>query len=291
MKKKICWFSILIIVIGIIVVAIKGFAVSPKYKAHKTIIVPINADYNLDDIKNISNDIFGKNKNEVEKAGEYGDSVAISVKEASDDQINTLKDKLNEKYSPKKKLTISIGKEDYNIDDIKAIANEVFNTQDSVVTQNKDDKKIVEIEANIVTEKQLEDLNNKINEKFGITNEVSSISGAQKVEVNEIPKVRLSDMAKQYGMYILISFVIIVIYFAIRFRRLGAKITIGATIGITVISEAFYMAIIAITRYPVDKIAIMGGVAIYIFVLTYFGESLLKNNEALIKQEEAKLNK
>ena len=66
------------------------------------------------------------------------------------------------KYQTKQKITISIGKEDYNVDDIKAIANEVFAKEDSVVEKSTDDAKYVTIEANIITNDELEKLNSKI---------------------------------------------------------------------------------------------------------------------------------
>ena len=230
MKKKLLIITIIIAIIGALVVIFKGFNVSSNYRAHKSINVPINADFNIEDIQTIADEIFGKKNAYLERAGVYNDSVVINVKDVSDEQLINFKNKINEKYQPKQKITISIGKEDYNVDDIKAIANEVFAKEDSVVEKSTDDAKYVTIEANIITNDELEKLNSKINEKYELTNETSSIGVTQVITVNEIPRVRLTDMAKQYGKYTAISAVIILVYFAIRFKKLGAMKTILGSI-------------------------------------------------------------
>lgn len=276
MKKKLLIITIIIAIIGALVVIFKGFNVSSNYRAHKSINIPINADFNIEDVQTIADEIFGKKNAYLERAGVYNDSVVINVKDVSDEQLTNLKNKINEKYQPKQKITISIGKEDYNVDDIKAIAKEVFAKEDLVVEKSTDDAKYVTIEANIITNDELEKLNSKINEKYELTNKTSSIGVTQVITVNEIPRVRLTDMAKQYGKYTAISAVIILVYFAIRFKKLGAIKTIFGSIISIILAEIFYMAIIAITRYPIDKIAIIGAVAIYMLIMIFLNNNFLK---------------
>mgnify|MGYP004471739383 FL=1 len=285
MKKKLLIITVIIAIIGALVVIFKGFNVSFNYRAHKSINIPINADFNIEDIQVIADEVFGKKNTYLEKAGVFNDSVVINVKDVSDDQLSNLKNKINEKYQPKQKITISIGKEDYNVDDIKAIANEVFAKEDSVVEKSADNAKNVTIEANIITNDELEKLNSKINEKYGLTNETSSIGVTQVITVNEIPRVRLTDMAKQYGKYTAISAVVILVYFAIRFKKLGVIKTILGSIISIILAEVFYMAIIAITRYPVDKMVIIGSIAIYIFVVTYLNKNFLLRSKKLTNKK------
>lgn len=285
MKKKLLIITIIIAIIGALVVIFKGFNVSFNYRAHKSINIPINADFNIEDIQVIADEVFGKKNTYLEKAGVFNDSVVINVKDVSDDQLSNLKNKINEKYQPKQKITISIGKEDYNVDDIKAIANEVFAKEDSVVEKSADNAKNVTIEENIITNDELEKLNSKINEKYGLTNETSSIGITQVITVNVIPRVRLSDMAKQYGKYTAISAVVILVYFAIRFKKLGVIKTILGSIISIILAEVFYMAIIAITRYPVDKMVIIGSIAIYIFGVTYLNKNFLLRSKKLTNKK------
>ena len=45
MKKKLLIITIIIAIIGALVVIFKGFNVSSNYRAHKSINIPINADF------------------------------------------------------------------------------------------------------------------------------------------------------------------------------------------------------------------------------------------------------
>ena len=256
MKKKLCILSVIIMIIGLIVVIAVGYNVDLKYKVHKSITVPIGEDFNISDISQITDEIFGKNNVSLEKAGVYNDSVIINVADVSDEQIVNLKNKINEKYNIVQKIYISIG-DDYSVDDIKTIANEVFSKDNTNVEKSKDNEKYVSIEANLITKQDLESLNNKINEKYNLTNKTSSISASNVIKSEEMPRVRLTDMAKQYLFYTIIETIIVLVYFAIRFRKLGIAKVMLESISTIVFSELLYMAIIAITRASINKIIII----------------------------------
>lgn len=277
MKKKLCILSVIIMIIGLIVVIAVGYNVDLKYKVHKSITVPIGEDFNISDISQITDEIFGRNNVSLEKAGVYNDSVIINVADVSDEQIVNLKNKINEKYNIVQKIYISIG-DDYSVDDIKTIANEVFSKEDTNVEKSKDNEKYVSIEANLITEQDLESLNNKINEKYNLTNKTSSISASNVIKSKEMPRVRLTDMAKQYLFYTIIATIIVLVYFAIRFRKLGIAKVMLESISTIVFSELLYMAIIAITRASINKIIIIAAFAIYICVLTYLNKKYIDKN-------------
>lgn len=277
MKKKLCILSVIIMIIGLIVVIAVGYNVDLKYKVHKSITVPIGEDFNISDISQITDEIFGKNNVSLEKAGVYNDSVIINVADVSDEQIVNLKNKINEKYNIVQKIYISIG-DDYSVDDIKTIANEVFSKDNTNVEKSKDNEKYVSIEANLITKQDLESLNNKINEKYNLTNKTSSISASNVIKSEEMPRVRLTDMAKQYLFYTIIATIIVLVYFAIRFRKLGIAKVMLESISTIVFSELLYMAIIAITRASINKIIIIAAFAIYICVLTYLNKKYIDKN-------------
>lgn len=277
MKKKLCILSVIIMIIGLIVVIAVGYNVDLKYKVHKSITVPIGEDFNISDISQITDEIFGKNNVSLEKAGVYNDNVIINVANVSDEQIVNLKNKINEKYNIAQKIYISIG-DDYSVDDIKTIANEVFSKDNTNVEKSKDNEKYVSIEANLITEQDLESLNNKINEKYNLTNKTSSISASNVIKSEEMPRVRLTDMAKQYLFYTIIATIIVLVYFAIRFRKLGIAKVMLESISTIVFSELLYMAIIAITRASINKIIIIAAFAIYICVLTYLNKKYIDKN-------------
>lgn len=278
MKKKLFMITMIITIIGIIIVALKGFNVNLTYRAHQAINIPIGTDFNVEDIKSITDEVFGKEKVQIEKAGLYNDTVIINVQNASTEQIENIKNKINEKYTIKQNITISIG-EEYNVEDVKTIAKEVLGKDDVNVQKSPDDEKYVLIESDLITEEKLKELNNKINEKYALTNDVSSIRANNIMVVNQIPRVRLTDMAKQYVLYIAIATIIILVYFAIRFRKIGISKVLLNTVLLLALSEILYMSIIAITRYPIDKLAIIGAIAIYLIVITYINKSFIAQTD------------
>lgn len=278
MKKKLFMISMIIIIIGIIVVAAKGFNVNLKYRAHQAINIPIGSEYNIEDIKAITKEVFANEKVQIEKAGLYNDEVIINVQTVSEEQIENLRKKINEKYSIKQDVTITIGTE-YNVEDVKAIAKEVFEKEDVKVEKSSDDEKNVVIESELLSEKKLETLNNKINEKYNLQNTTSSLGVSQIITSNEIGRVRLSDMAKQYILYIGIATILVLVYFVIRFRKLGMAKVLIKSILLLAFSEIFYMAIIAVTRYQIDKTAVMASIAIYLIVLTYLNKKFFDQTE------------
>lgn len=277
MKKKLFIISIIIMVIGLIVVVSAGFNVDLKYKEHKMVSVPIGENFNITDVTAIIDEIFGKNKATIETSGLYNDGIIISVPEVSDEQINSLKNKFNEKYSISQKIHVSIG-EEYTVEDVQAIANEVFSKEDTVVNKTKDNESYAEIEANLLTEDDLDKLNSKINEKYNLSNEASSISATNIIKKSTMPRVRLIDMAKQYLLYTIIATVIVLAYFIIRYRKQGISKVLINTIATLIFAELLYMAIIAITRVAINKLVIIAAFAIYLAVLTYLNNKFLKES-------------
>ena len=182
---------------------------------------------------------------------------------------------LNLMYSNHKSIDIYLEKE-FDNNDIYIIAKEVFGNEEVKVQKVELYEDIASIIVKDATDEQLEQLSSKINEKYQLTNEVSSIKVSQVMSVTDIPRVRLVDMAKQYVVYTGISAVLILVYFSIRFNKLGIAKTVVGSIIVTVLAEALYMAIIAITRYPIDKIAIIGAVAIYMLIMIFLNNNFLK---------------
>ena len=274
MKNKLSIISIIIIIIGIIVVATVGLNVNLKYRAHKAVFVSLGEDYNISDIEAIANEIFGKNKSVVEKSGLYNDEFVIRSSDATEEQLDSLKNKVNEKYNINQKILVSIG-DNYTVEDVQAIANEVFAVDSTKVEKYEDDEKYASIETKLVTEKDIENLNSKINEKYALSNEADSISATNMVFKEDIPRIRLMDMAKQYLLYTVVATLIVLVYFAIRYKKIGVARVISEPIALLMWTELLYLAVIAITRISINKLAIIGAFSIYIVVLTYLNSKYL----------------
>lgn len=98
-KKIILWMIIAITIIsGIIMVAIKGFNVELRYRAHKTIELTIGEEVNQEKIQEKANEVFGKGKAIVQIVEVYKDTVQITAKEISEEQKNSMVAKVNELY-------------------------------------------------------------------------------------------------------------------------------------------------------------------------------------------------
>lgn len=194
MKNKIFVGLSIVVLIGIIIVAVFGFKVDFAYKNYHLVDIQIGQEFNIKDIEGITNEVFPKQKVEIQKAGVYSDNVVIKVDEISEEQKNAL--------------------------------------------------------------------NTKINEKFSIDN------GIDDIEVNFIPSYRLRDIVKPYIVPMIIVTAVIFGYMSLRFRKLGiVKVLSQATV-LTIIAELLYFAIIAITRYPVNRLVLPISIVIYITILT-----------------------
>ena len=213
MKKKLLIITIIIAIIGALVVIFKGFNVSSNYRAHKSINIPINADFNIEDVQTIADEIFGKKNAYLERAGVYNDSVVINVKDVSDEQLTNLKNKINEKY------------------------------------------------------------------------QIALAADSQ--EIQTIPQTRIIDILNHYLLAFGVSSIIILVYMAIRYRKLNALKVIFKTVLALVVTEAVLFAIFAITQIPFGKYTVALVFIAYVFALAVIVNKF-ENKLTKIKLEEKK---
>lgn len=99
-KRKIGYIVLAcIIIIGIIVIAFAGFNVSLKYSPSKQVSVYIGKEFESNEIKNIVKEVIGNKKIIVQKVELYEEIASITVEDITDEQIQQLNNKINEKYS------------------------------------------------------------------------------------------------------------------------------------------------------------------------------------------------
>lgn len=268
MKKKLFIVAIVVVIVAAFIVAAIGFNVDIKYREHTSIIVPIGDKFNMSDVKKITDEVFANKEVVLENSGLYDDELSIRVADASDEQIETLKNKINEKFNIAQKIYVPI-KDEYNVEDVQAAVKEALGKDDVKVEKEEESPKYASIEVNLLTEKDVEKINEKINEKLEISNQSSAINASNVITSVRVPRVRLIDMAKQYILFTGIATLIVIVYFAIRFKKIGIKDVIQDSITVLVFAELLYMSVIAIVRFPVNKLVVMGAYAVYFAVLTY----------------------
>ena len=99
MKKIIFIALAIIIVAGIIITATIGLNVDIMYKAHEQINIYIGKETNINEIQEIAKEVFGNQKTKVIVVESFNDAFAINTESVSDEQIESLKQKVGEKYS------------------------------------------------------------------------------------------------------------------------------------------------------------------------------------------------
>lgn len=187
-------------------------------------------------------------------------------------------------YSKNVELDIYIGKVTEK-KDIENIVQEVFPNERIIVQEVElfndmyaitlpDTRSDDELNAKV------EELNNKINEKYELENKTEDIT------ITHNPKVRLSSIITPYFWIIIISIVLILIYVAIRYKKLGIIKTILSYIISIGAVEMLYLSIIAITRFPINRVVIPLGLLLFLVVITILGfinerklGKIVENNE------------
>ncbi len=256
MKKKALYIVMIIaIILGIIILKTKGFNYSTVYSEHERLEISLGDDYNIKDIKKILNQTVNGNPI-VRTTTLFKTSVAIDSKKFSDEDIQKLFTKLNEKYST-----------DFDIKDIK---------KDVILNEMK----IESIDT--MTDEEKTNLIAQIKEKYNLeyTNE-ELLETTSKVQLSKIAKTSLYDILKEFIIPLSISLGIVMVYFAIRYHKAykNAWIIIPIKLAFNMILlQSFILSVIAIARIPVSSY--MPTLVIMIWILQLISETL--NNEKRI---------
>ena len=166
---------------------------------------------------------------------------------------------------------------DFNISDIKQITNEVMPDEEVIIQKVEVFEDTVSITAKEITDEQKQNLITKLNEKYGT--ELSS----ENIEIENIPHTRGRDIIKPYIVPFMISTLIILVYMAIRYRKIGIIKTVLKTIKISVLTQLTLLSIMAIVRIPIGIITIPLVIIVYLLTLfgitTYFEKQLKNRSE------------
>ena len=96
-EKIMLGLAIVIIIIGGIIIKVKGFNVDLKYTESQRLELSLGKEFEIKDIKEITKEILGKDVI-LQKVEVYEDAVSIISKEITDEQKNEIINKINEKY-------------------------------------------------------------------------------------------------------------------------------------------------------------------------------------------------
>ena len=88
----------LVIIAGIVMIAVKGFNFDLKYQDTQRVELYLKTEFNISDIRQITDEVFGNQKVMIQKVEVFEDSVSITTTSISDEQKSNLITKINEKY-------------------------------------------------------------------------------------------------------------------------------------------------------------------------------------------------
>ena len=205
-KKMLSLFIIALVIIfaGIIMLCVKGLNYDLLYGKNTTIETYLETDVTLSDIQEIVVETFGS-KNNIKFINNLDNDILITVKSASDEQIDTFVSKINEKYN------LELTKENL------------------IIMSN--------------------------------------------------PQIKLMDLANKYILPLVIIILIILLYFIIRYKKIGINKIIGCTLLVIIGIQAILVSIYAILRVQVNNLTIpiyMLAFIVSILGLTEFFENKIK---------------
>lgn len=186
------------------------------------------------------------------------------------------------KYEKSQKVELYLEQE-FNISDIKTITDEVMPGKQVIIQKVEVFEDSVSIIASEITDEEKTNLITKINEKYGT--ELT----ADSTEIENIPHTRARDIIKPYVWPFAIATIIILVYMAVRYHKLGSVKIIAKTIGINLVAQATLISIIAITRIPFGRLTIPMVLAMYLLTmvgLTARFERRLGENKTEKKEEK-----
>lgn len=98
--KKLALFIaiIIIIIVGIIVTLTAGFNFDLRYQEAKRIELYLEKEFEVSDIKQITDEVLPNQAVEIQKVEVYEDTVSILAKDITEEQKSNLIDQINEKY-------------------------------------------------------------------------------------------------------------------------------------------------------------------------------------------------
>ena len=100
-KKKVMLILIpivAIIVAGILMICLKGFNYSLLYSNIQRLNIYMDKEFNVEDIKTITNEVFGDKQVKVQKANQFGTVVSIVTSEITEEEQKSIIEKINTKY-------------------------------------------------------------------------------------------------------------------------------------------------------------------------------------------------
>ena len=172
-------------------------------------------------------------------------------------------------YSKNVEIDVYLGKT-FEKNDIKNIVNDVFPNERVIIQEIEMFGDMFSITlADNRTEEELntkvDELTTKINEKYEV--ELSE----DDIDVVHNAKIRLSSIILPYVYILAIAIVLVLVFVGFRYKKLGIIKTLATYLLSIAASELVLLSIIAITRFPINRMVIPAGLLVFVVVITVLG--------------------
>ena len=162
-------------------------------------------------------------------------------------------------FSDYTRIIVYMNKES-NIEDVEQIVKDNYDGA-YIVSFTDEFKDTISIQAKDISDEQIDNIKNSLKEKYEFEEDSSNIT------VINTPGIPTFDLIKDYIMPVAISFVIVIIYLWIAYRKEGIAKSLVEPCLTVVIINALYVAMLAICRVPINSYIIPIGVLIYVLSL------------------------
>lgn len=186
-------------------------------------------------------------------------------------------------YSNHREVKVYVGK-DYDINEVNQIVNEVIPDEKIIINNVEKFNDSFVIKAKKISDEQVENLKQKISEKY----EISEENKNNMITVSDVGSLRIRDLIRPYVVPVIIATAIVLVYMAIRYKKLGiVKIVLQEVIFLAV-AGVLLLSIIAITRCPVNRLFIPAGLTVYILTILATNLQFTNQLENIKDKEEKK---
>ena len=181
------------------------------------------------------------------------------------------------KYFANTQISINM-KQEFNVQDVKKIAKEVFKNQPVLVQQVEIYKDMAQITVKEASEEQINELNQKINEKYGLENKIEDLY------VTNNSNVKLKTIANQYKIPIAIVSIIVILYAMVLYRKLGIWKVLYTTALNMIVPQTILFSVYAVTRLPINRATAVISIMVYISSIILSFVHLSKKKNELIEK-------
>lgn len=185
------------------------------------------------------------------------------------------------KYAKRDQIILA-NKTGFDSNKIYEISKEVFSNKNFEIREVNIFNNAVAISAPEIIEEEKGEIIEKINNEYGL--EIST----ENIKIQNIEHIRINDIIKPYILPMVITFALSLLYFLIRYRKLGVKKILTKGIVLPIASELVFFGIIAITRIPFGDIITALALVIYVIILVILTSCFEKEYETIKENDNNK---